>query len=360
MRREMVRLLDAGASTNVFPGASACIAYREGKERVYLSATGGLLAPRGDAVDEKTFYDLASLTKPVTAVTALRMAMAGAMDLDEPIGHALSDLRGSAAETVSLRTLLSHRSGLEAWGGFYLDVPHEPGSGAARRWIVSEASRRVSNSSAARRCVYSDLGYIIAGELLSRINKTPLNEAVREWVTSPLNLEDTLFFAGESGHGSALKRSAPTERCDWRGRVVRGEVGDENCAALGGISGHAGLFGTAESVARFGVAMLDVHQGASNFVPKAEFNASLSDPGDGSTWRMGWDTRSKTGSSGGQRMSENAFGHLGFTGTSIWCDPERDVVVVLLSNRVHPSRANEKIRGFRPAFHDGVLGAFDS
>ncbi|MFT5356351.1 MAG: CubicO group peptidase (beta-lactamase class C family), partial [Polyangiales bacterium] len=249
MRREMVRLLDAGTSTRVFPGASACIAYREGKERVYLSAVAGLLEPHGEAVECATFYDLASLTKPVTATTALRMSVAGMADLDEPIGHALSDLRGSAAENVNLRTLLSHRSGLEAWGGFYLDVPHELGTGAARRWIVSEASRRVSDSTAARRCVYSDLGYIIAGELLARINKTPLDEAVREWVTAPLNLAETLFFAGESGHGSLSKRSAPTEHCDWRDRVVRGEVGDENCAALGGVSGHAGLFGTAESVA---------------------------------------------------------------------------------------------------------------
>ena len=192
------------------------------------------------------------------------------------------------------------------------------------------------------------------------MNKTPLEEAVRQWVTSPLHIADALFFAGEPGHASLLKRSAPTERCDWRGRVVRGEVGDENCAALGGVSGHAGLFGTAESTARFGVEMLDVHQGRSDFLPHKAFMDSLSDPGDGSTLRMGWDTRSKTGSSGGQRMSERAFGHLGFTGTSLWCDPDRDVVIVLLTNRVHPSRANEKIRGFRPAFHDGVLAAHDA
>jgi CubicO group peptidase (beta-lactamase class C family) len=113
-------------------------------------------------------------------------------------------------------------------------------------------------------------------------------------------------------------------------------------------------------VARFGIEMLDVQKGASSFLPQRAFEASLKDPGDGSTWRMGWDTRSKTGSSGGQRLSENAFGHLGFTGTSLWCDPERDVAIVLLSNRVHPSRANEKIRGFRPAFHDGVLAAYDA
>ena len=356
----MVRLLRAGATTNVFPGASACIAYREGDKRVYVSAAAGLLEPGGDAVTCGTLYDLASLTKPVTAITALRMATAGKAELDDPIGHALSDLRGSPAETVNLRTLLSHRSGLEAWGGFYLDVPHEPGSGAARRWIVSEASRRVSDSSAARRCVYSDLGYIIAGELLSRINKTPLDQAVREWVTSPLSLTDTLFFAGETKHSSLLKRSAPTERCDWRGRVVRGEVQDENCAALGGVSGHAGMFGTAESFARFGAEMLEVHEGTSDFLPQQALSESLCDPGDGATWRMGWDTRSETGSSGGQRMISRAFGHLGFTGTSLWCDPDRDVAIVLLTNRVHPSRANEKIRGFRPAFHDGVLAAYDS
>lgn len=360
MQREMVRLLGAGASTNVFPGASACIAYRDGGRRVYVSAAAGRLEPGGDAVVETTFYDLASLTKPVTATTALRLAEAGKANLDDPIGHSLSDLRGSATENVDLRTLLSHRSGLEAWGGFYLDVPHEPGTGAARRWIISEASRRVSDCSKASSCVYSDLGYIIAGELLARINKTSLDAAVREWVTEPLQIEKSLFFSGETGHAAALKRSAPTERCEWRERVVRGEVQDENCAALGGVSGHAGLFGTAESVARFGAEMLEVHHGKSNFLPKKALEASLVDPGDGATWRMGWDTRSKTGSSGGQRLSMNAFGHLGFTGTSLWCDPERDVAIVLLSNRVHPSRANEKIRGFRPAFHDGVLAAYDS
>lgn len=360
MRREMVRLLDAGASTKVFPGASACIAYRDGDERVYVSAAAGCLEPGGEPVVEETFYDLASLTKSLTATTALRMADAGKADLDVPIGHALCDLRGGAAENIDLRTLLSHRSGLEAWGGFYLDVPHEPGTGAARRWIISEASRRISDSSKARKCVYSDLGYIIAGELLARTNKTTLDVAVRQWVTEPLHIEKTLFFAGESGHGSLLKHAAPTERCDWRERVIRGEVQDENCAALGGVSGHAGLFGTAESVARFGAEMLRVFHGSSSFLPKAALATSLADPGDGATWRMGWDTRSETGSSGGQRLSMNAFGHLGFTGTSLWCDPERDVAIVLLSNRVHPSRANDKIRGFRPAFHDGVVAAYDS
>ena len=305
-------------------------------------------------------HEMVRLLDAGASTTALRMAEAGKARLDDPIGHTLSDLHGSAAQNVDLRTLLSHRSGLEAWGGFYLDVPHEPGTGAARRWIISEASRRVSDSSKARRCVYSDLGYIIAGELLARINKSSLDEAVREWVTAPLQIEKTLFFAGETGRSGLLKRSAPTERCDWRERVVRGEVQDENCAALGGVSGHAGLFGTAEAVARFGAEMLNVHQGKSSFLPKSALATSLADPGDGVSWRMGWDTRSATGSSGGQRLSAHAFGHLGFTGTSLWCDPERDVAIVLLSNRVHPSRANERIRGFRPAFHDGVLAAYDS
>jgi CubicO group peptidase (beta-lactamase class C family) len=155
---------------------------------------------------------------------------------------------------------------------------------------------------------------------------------------------------------SAHRRA--TEKDDWRGRHVRGEVHDENCHALGGISGHAGLFGSARAVATFGRAYLDAYLGRGEFLPKPLVEEALR-ARPGGTHVLGWDRKSGADSAAGRRASAETFGHLGFTGTSIWCDPVRDLVVVLLTNRVCPSRANVKIKGFRPAFYDGIFAAFD-
>ena len=355
LQREMARLLTAGVAGKVFPGAAACVAYGDANAPHCVQAVAGSLEGKGEAVSVKTLYDIASLTKPVVAVTALRMKEAGKLDLDLAVIEMLTDLKGSVLGTRTLRDLLTHRSGLDSWGGLYLDVPHDPGSGAARRWIVSEAARRTSDSR--EPCLYSDLGYIVAGEVIARANRSTLEEAVRVWTTAPLGLADELFYASE--RRASQKSAAPTERCDWRGRIVRGDVHDENCAALGGAAGHAGLFANAASIARFGWAMLDVWHGRSSFLAADTLHDALRDPGDGTTYRLGWDTPTPGASSAGKRISPSAFGHLGFTGTSLWCDPERDMVIALLSNRVHPSRANEKIKGFRPAFHDGVYALFD-
>jgi serine-type D-Ala-D-Ala carboxypeptidase len=151
-----------------------------------------------------------------------------------------------------------------------------------------------------------------------------------------------------------VRDAAPTEWCEWRGRLVRGEVHDENCAAFGGIAGNAGLFGTAHGMAVFGRAVLDAYLGRNTFLPQSLLERALL-PREGSSLRLGWDAKSPNESSAGKRMGPRTFGHLGFTGTSIWCDPDKDIVVVLLTNRVHPSRANERIKGFRPGFHDSVL-----
>ncbi|MBC7172132.1 MAG: serine hydrolase [Polyangiaceae bacterium] len=141
--------------------------------------------------------------------------------------------------------------------------------------------------------------------------------------------------------------------------MLRGEVHDENCAALGGVGGHAGLFGTARGVAVFGRWLLDNLKGRSTLlVPQALLRKSL-EPQPGGTHRIGWDAKSEGESLAGRRLSAGSFGHWGFTGTSLWCDPERDLVIALLTNRVHPCRANQKIRGFRPAFHDAIVAAFD-
>ncbi len=361
---EATRLLEAGVAGRVFPGAVACLGWRDsGGMPVYVEACAGKLHDGGSAVELRTPYDLASVTKPFVAMTALRLVSSGALRLDAKAEDLVGDARGGPGGAATLEQLLTHRAGLAPWGGLYLDVPHEPGTSAARRWIVSEASRRPEEGPSASKAaaLYSDLGYIVAGEVVSRAAGLPLDRALATLVTEPLGIAEEVYFAGalpSDRKAMLAKRAAPTERCDWRGRLVRGEVHDENCAALGGVSGHAGLFGTAHGVAVFGRAMLDARAGRSNFLPRDLVAQALA-PRPGSSLRLGWDSKSAEGSTAGKRLSAETFGHLGFTGTSIWCDPTRDLVVVLLTNRVNPSRANERIKGFRPAFHDAIVGAFD-
>jgi serine-type D-Ala-D-Ala carboxypeptidase len=359
----MARLLEAGVSGQVFPGATACVSYRARDEAAFVEGAAGQLGRDKSmgAVRKDSLYDLASVTKPFVAVAALAAEHRKLVDLDRPAEAVIGDLRGGPSADVTVRHLLSHSAGLSAWGGLYLDVPHAPGSAAARRWMIAEAGRRRERPNGAA-VEYSDLGYIIAGAMLATMSGRPLDRLVADMVTAPLGIQNDVFFPGGAtspARAAYAKRVAPTERCEFRGRVVRGEVHDENAAVLGGVAGHAGLFGTALGVAKFGRAVLDVLEGRSDVFPRASLIASL-EPRAGTTYRLGWDGKSATGSTAGIRMHASAFGHLGFTGTSLWCDPVRYLVVVLLSNRVHPSRANRRINGFRPAFHDGILGVYDA
>lgn len=357
--REVHRLLKAGVAGRVFPGATACVAYADASGRpVFVEGAAGSLGQGLGPVTSETIYDLASLTKSFVATTALRLAGSERLALDAKLSEVLTECRGAAQPEATLAALLSHRGGLEAWGGLYLDVPHEAGTAAARRWILCEAARR--GSGAPGSCSYSDLGYMLAGEMVARLARKPLDQAVRDEVLVPLGIQREVEFAGgwlSGGDREGFRqRVAPTERCEWRGRMVTGEVHDENCAALGGVSGHAGLFGTALGVARFAWALLEAHSGAHELLVQETLHDALADK-DGGRYRLGFDSKSPEGSSAGRHMSDATFGHLGFTGTSFWVDPTQRIVVVLLSNRVHPSRANEKIRAFRPAFHDGVMAA---
>ncbi len=360
---EASRLIAAGVTGNVFPAAVAAISYRDPAGKLEMVVTSaGTVAPGGKPVEDETPFDLASLTKPIFAAAALRLVARGVLALEARPEQFVSDARGTHAGGVSLEQLLTHRSGLAAWGGLYLDVPHDLGTTAARRWIFGEACRR-TDESAAGRSLYSDLGYIVAGEMVSRASGRDLDELLAAEVLAPLGMNDHhLCYAAAlpaDRLGELQRKAATTERDDWRGRLLRGEVHDENCYALGGVSGHAGMFGTARGVATFARGYLDASLGRGPFLPKVLTDRALA-PRPGGTHRLGWDVKAGPESAAGKRASSKTFGHLGFTGTSVWCDPERDLVVVLLTNRVCPSRANEKIKGFRPAFYDGVFALFDA
>ena len=353
--------MDAGVAGQAFPGGVACVNWRDGDQVHSVEVASGRLRAGESEVRTTTPYDLASLTKPVVAVSALRLVAAGKLQLDVRTDSVVTDVRGGVGGVATLEALLTHRSGLADWGGLYLDVPHGPGTAAARRWILSEASRRPAENEP-KGPLYSDLGYLIAGEVIARTAGEKLDRVVAKEITEPLGISNEMFFPAALSpdrRAQIVREAAPTEWCEWRGRLIRGEVHGENSAASGGVAGHAGLFGTARGVAVFGRAALDALLGRGNLLPQQlmEYSLKPRDPDDGATLRLGWDTKSAENSSAGRRMSARSFGHLGFTGTSIWCDPERDLVIVLLTNRVHPSRANERIKGFRPGFHDGVIAA---
>lgn len=357
---ELAALLATGVQEGVFPGAAAAIG-KLGGRRAYDSggewlAAAGRLAPGEAEVTQATPYDLASLTKPFVATAALRLAQQRALDLHEPIVRYLPELDGTFAGESTLALLLSHRAGLAAYARLFEELgARAPGSEATRAFMLHAAASRPDESAGTGRSLYSDLGYLIAGEALARAADMPLAALVRHEVTGPLGIAGDVFYAaelGERAHAALDAHVAPTELCAFRGRVVRGEVHDENAYAFGGIAGHAGLFGTARAVLQFGLAIMSALEGRSAWLDQALLRWALAPRGPG--YVVGWDTKSAEGSSAGALFSSRSFGHLGFTGTSMWCDPTRRLVAVLLSNRVHPTRDNVAIRDFRPRFHDLV------
>ncbi len=275
-----------------------------------------------------------------------------------------------ALRRATVRHLLNHTSGLPAWRPLYERIVpdgkrlrEQPLS--ARRTAIYDAIHRESlTEPVGSRCLYSDLGFILLGEILERIVK-------REWAAFihgevfPRLGASSLFYMSEGGPTSGMvvgaRQFAATEQDEWRGRMIRGEVHDENAAVMGGVSTHAGLFGTAEAVLRAVMPWLAAVRGEASPIPASlakEFVRKQKIDPQGS-WALGWDTPS-TGSGGvpsssGAHFSPASFGHLGYAGTSVWIDPERDLIVALLTNRVHPTRKNDQIRAFRPTIHDVIF-----
>lgn len=349
--------LDAGCQAGVFPGASACVALWRDGAWSYLPGVAGIRSERSDPVTPDTTYDLASLTKPWVAIAALRLYQAGVFDLGARIDALVPEASGLPIGARNWEEVLSHRSGLAAWAPFYETLPDEPGSDAAGAWILRDLLTRWEATQVGT-AVYSDLGYILAGVGMSRATGQPLNEIVDERVASPLGVSEGAFFGASRADSRWKDTCAATGWSPWRERALEGEVHDDNCAALGGVAGHAGMFGYAQSMARFGAACVGAWRGRRGASEEELIRHSTS-ARPGGTHRLGWDGKAETGSAAGSSIDADAFGHLGFTGTSIWCDPRRQLVLALLTNRVAVSDDNTAIRAFRPVFHDALIGAFD-
>jgi CubicO group peptidase (beta-lactamase class C family) len=334
-------VLDAGLAARAFPavavevGRASGVLWREALGRLRTDADAPLCTP-------DTIFDLASLTK-VLATTAfvMRAVSIGALELDVPAADYLPSWRDGAHDAITIRHLLDHSSGLPAHARLWEQARGRSAYAAAIHALPLDHA-------AGQAAVYSDLGFITLGFVLADV-VGPLDRQMQALAD---DLEDgTVRFLPPDAW---LERTAPTEFDPWRNRLLQGEVHDENAAALDGVAGHAGLFGTVAAVGAYARLVLRT----------CTTRTALGDPGlmreigapsrvPGSSRAIGWDTMRPT-SSCGTRCSASAIGHTGFTGTSLWIDRERDVYVALLTNRVYPTRNNDAIRAIRPRFHDAV------
>jgi CubicO group peptidase (beta-lactamase class C family) len=353
-------LVEAGVASRAFPGA--VLAVGRGGALAHLRAFGRLSYDRGAAeVETDTVYDLASLTK-VVVTTTLSMVFVdeGRLDLDVRVHTFFPAFSGAAKERVTVRQLLTHSAGIEWWAPLYREIQGK--AAYLERIVAMDLAYEPGTKS-----VYSDLGIILLGDILERLGGSPFERLARERVLLPLAMKDAQYRPP----ARLLPRIAPTENDPWRGRVVRGEVHDENAFALGGVAPHAGLFATALDLSHLATMLLDGGSfGGRRIVSRATVELFTERAGvPGSSRALGWDTptdesgqRSSTPgqpgySSAGSLSSPRSFGHAGFTGTSMWMDPERGLYVILLTNRVHPTRENDAIRGVRAQVADAAVRA---
>lgn len=347
-------LYEALADT-AFPGAVAAAGVRG--EVVLTMPVGryGIDDPR--PVVGSTVYDLASVTKVVGMTTAVMLLVADSLvDLDERAVTYLPCFTGGGKDSVTVRHLLTHSSGLPSWRPLYLQT-------ADRAEAIDSLYAVPLDTVPGVRYRYSDLGAITLGLIVERVAGRPLDQILLKRVWRPLDMTST----GYVPDARLLDHIAPTELDLVRGRIIRGEVHDENSWRLGGVTGHAGLFSNAPDLSRFAMWMLDLYHGRvppdhELYVPPEtvrEFTRRQDIP-EGSTRALGWDTPSDSLSSAGTLMSRSSFGHTGFTGTSLWIDPDNDLFVILLTNRVHPTRRNWKIGPVRGRVADAIVGAIVS
>ena len=379
MNAELRTLLEAGVRDGVFPAAQASV-FLEGRE-VGRAAAGA---------EQDTAFDLASLTKILCTATAFVALWAeGKVGPSTPVSRWI-DGSPLAKNGATLGDLLSHRSGLPAWQPFFAVVLHtvpelwRPDCPASTRLVVRSevrdaAARSPLDVAPGARTLYSDIGFLLAGEMLAEAAGAPL-DAVHARITEKLGAASHFHRLSTRGHDSRdpcagrwdglpptgvtrPRPPAPGQEDRWEalpGEPSRpGEVDDDNAWVMDGVAGHSGLFGTATEVAHFGQRVLEELGGAGRLAPAELWERAVT-PTRGTSRAFGFDTPSGASSAAGRilgRMPPGAFGHLGYTGTSLWVDRARSVSVALLTNRTALGRDNLRIQEFRPAFHDAVSKA---
>lgn len=349
------RLMKDAVTNNVFPGGVLLVS--RDRNIVFFEAYGDANLFSGRKMTQRTVFDLASLTKPLaTTLAIMALIRQSRLTLKENLGSILPLFKNTDKEKIRIEHLLYHNSGLPDYRAYYKSViklKPEQRKDALREFLVKEPLIHPIG----RQVVYSDLGFMVLCWVVEEVVQMGLDRYVAESIYNPLDLK-TLFFLPVNNMPPDAEFAA-TEICPWRGILLEGVVHDDNAYSVGGIEGHAGLFGTAGDIFDLLMELMAVYQGS---VSTGVFNVDLTrlflslNTKNGRA--LGFDTPSSKGSSCGRHFSKRTVGHLGFTGTSFWMDLDRAIVVILLTNRIHPSRNNNRIKAFRPALHDAVMENF--
>ncbi|MBI1859476.1 MAG: beta-lactamase family protein [Deltaproteobacteria bacterium] len=297
--------------------------------------------PDAQPVTASTLFDIGSLTKAVCTTSILaRWFDKKSIQLADTLGKFLPGFQGTGFENLTIGSLLSHSAGLLWWTPYYQKPEKDLLS-----WFKSHEKEFLVEKQGVA-ATYSDLGFLLLGLLIE--SRGPLDEIFETEVRRPLDLN--------ARFRPSVKTVAATEYCLWRSRLLVGEVFDENCSALGGIAAHAGLFATVEGLAPLAREWMKAREGKSRWLSQATAILFTTRAGliEGSDWGYGWDTRSMKGSSAGEYFSQESFGHLGYPGCSLWVDPKMEGYVVWFTNRIHPSRFDERIRTLRPILHNEI------
>lgn len=340
------QLIDSAILEGIFPG-SVLLVWKDGN--VILEKSFGRFTYDVDSPETatNTIFDIASLSKVVATTTAAMICVErNLINLDDKVGKFIPEFAVNNKGNITVRNLLMHNSGLPAWKKYY-----------ATKSNKAEVLEDICNSNIdftpGTKTVYSDLGIIILGEIIAIQTDLSLDEFCRREIFTPLEMHSTFYNPDDS-----IKNfCAPTELDSyWRNKLLQGEVHDETAYLLDGVAGHAGVFSTASDLGKFMSMIMNYGVYKKEIILKEETIKLFTKRQSGQSSRaLGWDTKSEKGSSAGNLMGGKSFGHTGFTGTSIWADPEKNLFVVFLTNRVYPTRENTKIISFRPKLHNSIL-----
>jgi CubicO group peptidase (beta-lactamase class C family) len=343
-------IISTAIEDSAFPGAVVLVSKDD--EVIYEKAFGRLTyEDTSSSVTINTIYDIASLTKVIATTTAAMICYdRNLFSLDDPVAKYIPEFAINGKESITIKNLLLHNSGLPAFKPFY------KGHTTAES-VLNDIYSLPLQYQPGTKTVYSDLGMIILVKVIENVTGKKLDDFCKEETFEPLQMSNTIFNPPDS-----LKyKIAPTEYDDyWRKKLIWGEVHDETSSLLNGVAGHAGLFSTADDIGK----LVQMLLGKGNYNGKQLIKVGAVELfttrySDRSTRALGWDTKSEENSSAGNLFDLTSFGHTGFTGTSVWIDPTRNLFVIFLSNRIFPTRANAKIYQVRPALHDAIIKAID-
>lgn len=342
------RLIQQGIQDSVAPGMTALV-IKDG-DIVYKRTAGTFTYdPSSTPVTDSSIYDLASVSKVIGTTTAVMICIDRKLfSLDDKVVKYLPQFGAKGKKNITIRNLLVHNSGLPAFKKYYQLVKN--GNELLKDIYNSELIYKTGE-----KMVYSDLGMITMQKIIEKVTGKRLDKFLHAEVFSKLGMKSTMY----APPASLKHRMVPTELDNyWRNRLLIGEVHDEAASMLGGIAGHAGLFSTAGDLAVF---LQMLQQGGEydgrRYIKNETVALFIKRQSDQSTRALGWDTPDEKYPSAGKFFSKSSYGHTGYTGTSVWTDPEKNVIVILLTNRVHPTRVNSKLMRFRPEFHDEIMRA---